>query len=533
MSLQIKKHFVFFLVFTFSLLSYGEYIKSSVGEASAPSKDDILATMKSSTQFMMDSISNNGGFVWSYLPDKSRMWGEMEAKPSMVWLQSPGTPDVGLMLLHAYRATDDRYYLDAACRVANVLIKGQLACGGWNYMFDLDGEESLKQWYSTIGKSAWRLEEFQHYYGNATFDDEGTANAGEFLLQLSLLTTNHSDVPQLKQALDRYIAFVLESQYDNGGWPQRFPLMYDHPFRGKEDYTHFVTLNDEVLLKNIEFLKLCRDKLGMIELQPRIDKAMHLLPKLQQPLPLAGWGDQYTMDLKPAHARSYEPRAINTATTQKVILKCLDFFRETGDSAFIVRLPEAIRFLESQRLPQSDVSKWGRPAREEGAALMPRFIDPETGCPLYVHRRGSNVYNGEYYTNEDISGTIAHYSSAAWINTDRLWEELKTVGEPMNDTEKQRLSGWRMPEPSVSQIISDFKENGKWLSPLRQISNPYKPVDINLTTDDADDMRYAQTMVGDEYDTSPFTPDTPVLGISTSTWLRNMRLLIKDLETNQ
>ena len=54
--------------------------------------------------------------------------------------------------------------------------------GGWNYIHDFAGEASLKQWYDTIGKNGWRLEEFQHYYGIATFDDAGTAVASQFLL---------------------------------------------------------------------------------------------------------------------------------------------------------------------------------------------------------------------------------------------------------------------------------------------------------------------------------------------------------------
>ena len=479
--------------------------------------------------FMMDSVSNQGGFVWNYLPDRSRRWGEMEAKPTMVWLQSPGTPDVGLMLLRAYKVTGDDYYYHSARKVADVLIKGQLPCGGWNYMFDLDGDDSLRQWYSTIGQSAWRLEEFQHYYGNATFDDEGTANAGEFLLRLSLVEkAKGEETKSVRKALDRYISFVLESQYDNGGWPQRYPLMYDHPFRGKADYTHFITLNDDVLLKNIEFLKLCRDMLGMTELQPRIRKAMLLLPQLQQPLPYAGWSDQYTLDMKPAHARSYEPRAVNTATTQKIILKCLDFYRETGDTTFVVRLPEAIRFLQSQKLPQQDVAKWEHHAKEEGMALMPRFLDPDAGKPLYVHRRGSNVYNGEYYTDEELSGTIAHYSSAAWINTDRLWEAYRLRDSSLAH---QSPHHWEMPQRSVEQIMEDFKD-GRWISPLRQISNPYLPIPDDKTKEKSFTTQYAQTMVGDEYDTSPYTPDTPVYGISTATWLRNMASLLGAVEND-
>lgn len=64
------------------------------------------------------------------------------------------------------------------------MIWGQLECGGWNYVFDFAGENSLKSWYDTVGKNGWRLEEFQHYYGNATYDDAGTMEAAKFLLRM-------------------------------------------------------------------------------------------------------------------------------------------------------------------------------------------------------------------------------------------------------------------------------------------------------------------------------------------------------------
>ena len=71
--------------------------------------------------------------------DMSRSWGEMEAKRTMVWIQPPVTPAVGHLLLDAYHATGDEYYYEAAQKVANTLIWGQLACGGWNYVFDFAG----------------------------------------------------------------------------------------------------------------------------------------------------------------------------------------------------------------------------------------------------------------------------------------------------------------------------------------------------------------------------------------------------------
>lgn len=75
-------------------------------------QERVRHTMRRATQYMMEVASYKGGFVWSYLPDYSRQWGELEAWRTMVWLQSPSTPDVGQLLLDAYHATGDKYYYD-------------------------------------------------------------------------------------------------------------------------------------------------------------------------------------------------------------------------------------------------------------------------------------------------------------------------------------------------------------------------------------------------------------------------------------
>ena len=85
-------------------------------------ENQVLKTMKTATQFMMDKVSYNGGFVWDYLPDLSRSWGELEAKRTMAWVQPPGTPGMGHLLLDVYHATGDEYYYEAAKKVAYALI---------------------------------------------------------------------------------------------------------------------------------------------------------------------------------------------------------------------------------------------------------------------------------------------------------------------------------------------------------------------------------------------------------------------------
>src|SRR5204863_4604156 len=170
--------------------------------------------MYKATKFMTDSVSTNGGYVWYYLPDLSRRWGEMEAYKTQIWVQDGGTVSVGHMLLDAYNATGNEYFYQAAEKAAAAMIWGQSNDGGWNYLVDFAGDRSLKKWYATIGKNGWRLEEFQHYYGNDTYDDDVTSDAARFLLRMYLDKLD----PKYKPALAKAINFLIKRQYDNTGW---------------------------------------------------------------------------------------------------------------------------------------------------------------------------------------------------------------------------------------------------------------------------------------------------------------------------
>ena len=515
-----------------------------IGMGAKADDQEVRQAMRRATQYMMDEVSVGGGFVWNYLPDFSRQWGELEARRTMVWLQSPGTPEVGQVLLDAYHATGEEYYYDCARRVAMCIAGGQLPCGGWNYMFDLAGEDSLRGWYDTIGKQAWRLEEFQHYYGNATFDDEATKHCAEFLLRIYQEKQDEALLKPLKNA----IGFFVESQYANGGWPQRFPLMSDHPFKGKADYSSFVTLNDNVMVENIDFLLQCYSQLGMAELREPILRAMHLLRDLQQPAPLAGWADQYDpQNLQPAHARSYEPRSVNTGTTVGMFFKMIEYYKLTGDPSFLEGLPAAIEFLESQQLPSDWAATLRRTPLQHDEILMPRFIDPDTRRPLYVHRKGSNVINGAYYTDEQTNGTIAHYSSFTTVSPNRLRQALKEVksllqkdlerNSPLLFCGKEKSKAYYyqgmgnprygMALPKVEEVMEALDGKGRWIVPLRQVSNPYIPLPKNMDKE-SDMVTYEQTMVGDAYDTSPYE-NRDIKGISTQAYIQNMVLLMRSL----
>ena len=515
-----------------TVFSHGEATASDV------SSQRVHDAMKRATVAMVEKVSYRGGYVWNYLADFSRRWGELEARESMIWIQPPGTPAMAHLFLDAYHATGDDYYYAAAMKAADALIAGQHPAGGWNYVVDFAGEESLKDWYATVGRNAWRLEEFHHYYGNATFDDAGTAQAAKFLLRLYL--EKHDE--RLRPALDRAIGFVLTSQHPAGGWPQRFPRPDRLPHGVEADYTAYLTFNDDVAAENIDFLVLCYQALGEERLREPIARAMDAYLLTQQPAPQAGWALQYTPDLRPAAARSYEPRALATHTTFDAIEQLLKFYTLTGDGKYLAAVPAAFAWLDAVGLPADE--------RRNGAT-HPTFVEIGTGKTLYLHRSGSNVVNGRYYVDHAPGNPLGHYSSLRRLDVEGLrarWEKLRglasaevTRGSPLVDPAARGadklprfFSGAReelvqrenaLIETRVARVMSALDANGFWVTPLGMDSHPYR----------GDGRRevapgnFSNTTVGDETDTSPFPAREKIPCISTKVYIRNMNTLIEAL----
>lgn len=494
--------------------------------------------MFKATKYMVENVSTHGGYVWYYLPDLSRRWGEMEAYKTMIWVQD-GSISVGHMLLDAYNETGNEYYYQAAEKAAEGLIWGQSNEGGWNYIIDFAGDRSLKKWYATIGKNGWRLEEFQHYYGNDTFDDDVTSDAARFLLRLYLEKLD----PKYKPALDKAINFILKSQYPDGGWPQRYPLKYDFNKAGHPDYTSYYTYNDDVIWENINFLVQCYQTLGEQRFLDPIKRGMDFYFVSQQAN--GAWGQQYDMEMKVAGARTYEPAAYLPRTTLANALLLLRFYQYTGDRKFLSRIPDAINWLEKVKLPES--------MTENGRYTHPLFVQVGTDKPIFVHRKGSNVTYGYYYTDTLDTKLLGHMQGKGNINVRYLKDEYARVSalSPEEATKNSpimagKFEGWGTPQSfyhlsrierdevqvppsdqSVKDIVNSLDSENRWLVKHAMISNPY----IGDGQDKEPTDEYASTRVGDKTDTSPYMDMSDQEYISTPAYVRNMRVLINYLKS--
>ncbi len=497
-------------------------------EEAYPQKTDpgrVREAMKEATRFMVEEVSHQGGFLWEYLPDRSRQWGEIEARSTMAWTQGKGgTPAMGHLFLDAYHATSDEYYYQAALKVADALIWGQLPSGGWNYCFDFAGESALADWYKAIRQYNWPAQEFLHYYGNATFDDMASIRCCEYLLRIY---TEKYDA-RLKPSLEKAIGFVIESQYPIGGWPQRYPLKNEHSFMGFPDYSSFITLNDGAMQGIIDFLVLCYRTLGDQRLLDPIYRGMYCMILLQQESPNAGWGLQYEpRTLKLATARPFEPAALASAGTAKAIEMMLNYYSYTADKRFLERIPDAFVFLESVKLTDAQVAQSGK-SMKEGDILCPTFIEPDSHRALFFRRKGESLWTGGYEMADVMAGAGQSYSSVRVIRLKALkaaYEQLLSTPaaellarSPLKSVSTGKMEKYFVAKGAtpaareVTEVIGSLRDRKYWPGPLRPIAQKK----INLSPDRSPGGKETEAAV-------------PENAISTEQYIKNMSILISSL----
>ena len=407
-----------------------------------PGEKDVFAAMKKASRFMMDEVSMKGGFVWKYSADLTERWGEVPARKTQIWVQPPGTVSIGELFLNAYRITGDTEYLDDAKRVANALVRGQHPSGGWHYFIDFD-MTGVQKWYDEVASKCWGWAEYYHFYGNCTFDDDVVVSAIQFLMDLYMTTLDSAYREPLLKALD----FVLESQYPNGAWPQRYPIKDDYPSNGHPDYTPYYTFNDNVIRENILILLDAWHELGNEEYKKAAYRGMDFYLITQMPPPQAGWSEQYDLNLQPAAARSYEPKCIWSTQTTDCINEMELWYKITGNKKYLRGIPEALDWLEKSII-NTDPSKNYTHAR---------FYEIGTNKPLYVHREGTSIENGRYWVDYEPVNFPGHYGMYMNFDVDAYRKEFERLNS-LTPEEAMAEYTWRRRRTGVPNAGPDEAE---------------------------------------------------------------------------
>lgn len=456
-------------------------------------RDEAARALRESVAFYLDEVSTEGGYHFAYAADLSYGRSEQAEGPTQVSIQRAGSPVVGMAYLEAWRATGERYYLDAAASVARALVRGQYCLGGWDYIIEFDPEKRERYPYRADGRCRDGAESSERY---VTLDDNVTQAAMRLLMRVDqALDFGDSEIHEASiYALDK----LIEAQYRNGAWPQRFngprdpemgrPLKASYPESWprvwpNEDYRDRYTLNDNTLADLIDAYLEAARVYGEPRYRAAAERGGEFLIRAQMPYPQPGWAQQYDAEMHPAWARQFEPPSITGGEARSVLAILLTLYHETGDEKYLAPIGPAIEYYRRTVLPPDD----DPPARKARTCpgrtpCLARFNELRTNRPLYISKgtmvrvggRGSFRDDGYEVTYSDES-TITHY--AMWVNgswieeiAGRL-EAAKESGPVRRPAVPRGLSPWAEAEregsrptaEEVRRLIDSRDQRGAWV----------------------------------------------------------------------
>ena len=190
---------------------------------------------------------------------------------------------------------------------------------------------------------------------------------------------------------------ILNAQYENGGWPQYFPLR-------KGYYTH-ITFNDNCMVRLLEFLRdagtaeeckfLDRDRRGAAI--NAIDRGIDCITKCQVVVngTFTVWCAQHDeVTLAPAMARSYELVSLSGSESSGVLKYLMTIDKPTPE--IIRAVKSGVAWFESAKIEGIRVEKidGDRQAIKDDSAfpVWSRFYEIETNRPFFCDRDGVPKY---------------------------------------------------------------------------------------------------------------------------------------------
>jgi PelA/Pel-15E family pectate lyase len=417
---------------------------ASADDADKALREQATATMRKAAEYYKNKVALRGGYVYFYSPDLKLRHGEGAATATQIWVQPPGTPTVGLAYLAAYRATNEKFYLDAARKAGEALIYGQLKSGGWQNCIDFDPKGRVNLYRN--GKGGGQ--------NNSTLDDNITQSAIRFMARLdeALEFKDKAVHESATIALDA----LLKAQFANGAFPQVWtgPVSkveikkanypdYDYRTEGKvKDYWNMYTLNDGLAGTVSETLHTADAVYKDSRYRAALAKLGDFLILAQMPEPQPVWAQQYSRDMQPIWARRFEPAAITGGESQDVIETLMKIYRATGDKKCLEPIPRALAYLKKSLLPD------GR---------LARYYEMKTNRPLYMNRR-----NGDYYLTFDDTELPDHYGWKVNSRLDAIEAEYKALTST-GKTIKKELTTEEL-QQEAKKIIAALDTDGRWIS---------------------------------------------------------------------
>lgn len=282
------------------------------------------------------------------------------------------------------------WYASAEAReLAATVALYQTPSGGWpkNTDFSEPPSDSMR-------------EEIQHDVGVATIDNQGTTQPLKLLARVIDVAPADAaeSVAPLRAAFERGFDYLLVSQYENGGWPQFYPL--------RPGYYTRITFNDQAMVNVLNLLDYAasgRAPYRFVDADRRARAATAVAKGLDCILRtqvrdadgrLTTWCAQHDeKTLAPAWARNFEPPSLSGSESVGIVRFLLS--RPNPTPEIIAAVEGAAAWFEKVKITglryETFKADDGKPDRRvvpdpDAPPLWARFYELGTDRPLFLGR---------------------------------------------------------------------------------------------------------------------------------------------------
>ena len=351
--------------------------------------------------------------------------------PISAWAQDPQQPIRWNDVLDQEPAW---YASDEAVRIADNVLAYQDVSGGWPKNIDMarmiskEERERIRQAQADRGPVP----------NNITIDNSATHTQMRFLARV-YNQTNHT---RFKERFLQGLDYLLKAQYENGGWPQYYPL--------REGYYSEITFNDGAMVGVLYILKDITDNepnFAFVEASHRtasqtaLDKGIEniLRTQIRQNGVLTAWCAQHDKNtLEPTWARAYEPPSLSGGESVGIVRFLMSI--EDPSPEIIAAIEGAVTWLNSVTIHGYRLERFRDAEGEEDRRIVPdpdapplwaRFYELGTNRPIFLgrnsvtryaladieqERRGGYAYYGTWATellNEEYPKWQLKYASSS------------------------------------------------------------------------------------------------------------------------
>jgi pectinesterase len=308
---------------------------------------------------------------------------------------------------------DDDWYSTKEAKVIgeNVLLY-QRNIGGW--------PKNIQMQKQLTSKEKQNLLELKSSPEGCTTDNGSTYQE---MLFLSKIYKQQPD-KRYKEAFLFGLEYLLEAQYDNGGWPQFYPL--------RKGYYSHITYNDDSMVNILNVLKELKEDTGYFSIKPSqetiekvkiaFEKGIDCILKTQykQDGVLSAWCAQHDENtLQPAKARAYELPSLSGKESAKIVMLLMSI--EDPSPRIITAVNSAVAWFDKVKITgiredrvfndKGKIIDKKIVPDPDAPPLWARFMELDTNRPFFCDRDGVKKYalseigserrNGyAWYTNE-------------------------------------------------------------------------------------------------------------------------------------